>query len=45
MNKQFFTILTDKVLYKCKEVYFTVCPAGQVANRTYSEVCEGRNIV
>jgi hypothetical protein len=30
MNKQLFMILTDEVLYKCKEVYFTVCPAGQV---------------
>jgi hypothetical protein len=30
MNKQLFTILTDDVLYKCKDVYFTVCPTALV---------------
>jgi hypothetical protein len=30
MNRQLFTILTDDVLYKYKNVYFTVCPAAIV---------------
>jgi len=39
MNKQLFTILTDDVLYKCKDVYFTVCPTALVIKS------EGHNIV
>jgi len=30
MNKQLFAILKDDVLYKYKNVYFTVCPAAIV---------------
>jgi hypothetical protein len=30
MNKQLFMILADDVLYKYKNVYFTVCPAAIV---------------
>jgi hypothetical protein len=30
MNKQLFMILRDDILYKYKNVYFTVCPAAIV---------------
>ena len=39
MNKQILTILTDDVWYKCKDVYFSVCPTALVMTS------EGHNIV
>lgn len=38
-NKQLLIILTDEVLYKCKEVHFTVCPAGQVIYKWRPQHC------
>jgi hypothetical protein len=39
MNEQLFTILTDEVLYKCKEVYFTVCPAALIIYKQRLQHC------